>query len=91
MSEEADKFYSFITNVDGTGLIDEVNAGKRKLNFEIDTTDKSGNVIEVTNTGSMYLVETYGSYAGLVMIKYLVQNKQVLLLQEHYNLLQVFL
>ena len=64
MSEEADKFYSFITNEEGTGLIDEINAGKRKLNFEIDATDKSGNVIEVTNTGSMYLVETYGNYSG---------------------------
>mgnify|MGYP003148546675 CR=1 FL=1 len=64
LSEEADKFYSLITNAENTGLIDEVNAGKRKLNFEIDATDKSGNIIEVTRTGTMHLVETYGSYSG---------------------------
>ena len=64
LSEEANKFYELVTNVDGTGLLDEVNAGKRKLNFEIDKTDKSGNIIEVTRAGSMYLVETYGSYSG---------------------------
>ena len=64
LSEEADKFYSMVTNADETGLIDEVNAGKRKLNFEIDASDKSGNVIEVTNTGTMHCVETYGDYSG---------------------------
>ena len=64
MSEEADKFYELVTNPEGTGLLDEVNAGKRKLNFEVDKTDKSGNIIEVTRTGTMYLVETYGSYSG---------------------------
>ena len=64
MSEEADKFYSLVTNIDGTGLVDEINAGKRKLNFEIDVTDKGGNIIEVVRTGSMYLVETYGQYSG---------------------------
>jgi len=64
MSEEADKYYSMVTNIDESGLIDEVNLGKRKLNFEIDTTDKSGNVTEVTRAGTMYCVETYGSYSG---------------------------
>ena len=64
MSEEADKYYSMVTNIDESGLIDEVNSGKRKLNFEIDTTDKSGNVTEVTRAGTMYCVETYGSYSG---------------------------
>jgi len=64
LSEEADKFYSMITNENGTGLIDEINAGKRKLNFEIDASDKSGNVIEVTNTGTMHCIETYGNYSG---------------------------
>ena len=64
LSEEADKFYSMITNAERTGLIDEINDGKRKLNFEIDTTDKSGNITEVTRTGTMYCVETYGAYGG---------------------------
>ena len=64
LSEEADKFYSMVTNIDETGLIDEINSGKRKLNFEIDTSDKSGNVVEVTRAGSMYCIETYGTYTG---------------------------
>lgn len=64
LSDEAQRFYELVTNADGTGLLDEVNSGKRKLNFEIDKTDKSGNIIEVTRTGTMYLVETYGNYGG---------------------------
>ena len=64
LSEEADKFYSLVTNIDNNGLIDEINSGKRKLNFEIDTSDKSGNIVEITRTGTMHCIETYGTYTG---------------------------
>ncbi len=64
LSEQADKFYSLVTNIDNNGLIDEINSGKRKLNFEIDTSDKSGNIVEITRTGTMHCIETYGTYTG---------------------------
>ena len=45
-------------------IIDRLNTGKLKLAFEVDSTDQKGDIIEVTNTGSMYLIETLGSWVG---------------------------
>jgi hypothetical protein len=45
-------------------IIDRLNKGNIKLGFEIDSTDSSGDIIEVTRTGSMYLVETEGEWHG---------------------------
>ena len=63
--EQADLIYDQITNLDGTGMVDKLNRGEWKLSFETDKSDSSGDIIEVTNTGSMNLVETYGSWTGI--------------------------
>ena len=63
-SEVALALMNELTNEEGSGIIDRLNAGKLKLAFEIDSKDSSGDVIEVTNTGSMYLVETSGEWTG---------------------------
>jgi hypothetical protein len=62
--EQADIIQEQVSNIDGTGMVDKLNAGEYKLSFEIDKTDSTGDVIEVTNTGSMHLVETYGQWTG---------------------------
>jgi len=63
--EQADIIQNEITNLDGMGMIDKLNRGEWKLSFETDKTDSSGDIIEVTNTGSMNLVETYGEWTGI--------------------------
>ena len=68
-SEIAERLMSEVTNTEGTGIIDRLNEGKLKLAFEIDSTDQSGDIIEVTRTGSMYLVETIGSWIGALYDK----------------------
>ncbi len=64
MSEEADYYYSLVTNPDGTGICDKLNDGKYKLSYETDNTDCKGSVREITRSGSMYLVETASEYYG---------------------------
>ena len=44
--------------------VDKINGGKIKFAFEIDPTDTGGDIVEVTRTGSMYLVETGGTWYG---------------------------
>ncbi len=63
--EEAEIIQEQITNNDQTGMVDKLNKGEWKLSFETDKTDSSGDIIEVTNTGSMNLVETYGEWNGI--------------------------
>ena len=58
-----------MTNETRTGIVDKLNDGEYKLNFEIDRTDASGNIIEGTSTGSMNLVETFGEYSGAMYDK----------------------
>ena len=62
--EQAEVIQEQITNLDGTGMVDKLNKGEWKLSFETDKTDSSGDIIEVTNAGSMNLVETYGEWTG---------------------------
>tara|TARA_Y100001973_G_C5193326_1_gene332440 strand:+ start:750 stop:1964 length:1215 start_codon:yes stop_codon:yes gene_type:complete len=62
--EYAEQLYSQVTNAEGTGLADRINSGAIKLAFEIDKTDSSGDIVEITNTGTMKLVETHGSWLG---------------------------
>ena len=62
--EEAEKYYNEIYNAEDTGLVNRLNAGEIKLSFEIDYTDKTGDINEVTRAGTMYLTETYGEYTG---------------------------
>ena len=63
--EEAEVIQEQITNLDGTGMVDKLNKGEWKLSFETDKTDSSGDIIEITNAGSMNLVETYGEWNGI--------------------------
>lgn len=63
--EQAEIVQNEITNIDRIGMVDKLNAGEYKLAFETDKTDSSGDIIEVTNTGSMNLVETYGEWTGI--------------------------
>jgi len=63
--EQAEVIQEQITNLDGTGMADKLNKGEWKLSFETDKTDSSGDIIEVTNAGSMNLVETYGEWTGI--------------------------
>ena len=63
-SEQADIYYSYVTNPEKTGMIDRLNAGEFKLAFEVDSKDSRGKVKEITRAGSMYLVETAGEFSG---------------------------
>ncbi len=62
--ETAESIYKEVSNEDSTGIIDKINDGKIKLAFEVDRTDKHGNIIEVTRVGSMHLVELAGKFSG---------------------------
>ena len=64
MSEEGQFYMDMVTNADGTGIVDKLNAGHTKLSFEIDNKDSSGSIRQITNTATMYLVETGGEFYG---------------------------
>ena len=63
-SEIALSIMNELTNDESSGIIDRLNDGRLKLSFEVDSSDKSGDIVEVTRTGSMYLVETSGEWYG---------------------------
>jgi len=63
-TEEADYYYSQITNAERTGMVDRLNAGEFKLAFEIDSTDSQGKVRTIAKAGSMDIVETAGEWSG---------------------------
>ena len=64
MSEQADYYYSLVTNADGTGITDRLNKGEYKLSFEVDNKDSQGSIRKITQAGTMQLVETAGQYYG---------------------------
>ena len=69
LSEEADKLESMHEE-----LLRKLNAGDMRLRVEINSSDKNGEVIELTQVGGIYLVETYceqwgGALYDLVNIK----------------------
>ena len=64
-SEEADYYYSLVTNPERTGIIDKLNDGIYKLSHEVDAKDKNGKIVyRVDSNGSMDLVELAGEYHG---------------------------
>ena len=74
-SEEADYYYSLVTNEEKTGIIDKLNDGIFKLSHEVDDKDKNGKIIyRLDSNGSMDLVELAGEYHG-----------------EHYDWLKIFI
>jgi hypothetical protein len=62
--EDAEVIQEQITNIEKTGMVDKLNKGEWKLSFETDSTDKKGDIIEVTKTGTMSCVETSGEWLG---------------------------
>ena len=63
-SEEADYFYSLVTNEERTGLIDKLNDGIYKLSSEVDDKDKNGKIKYRNVSGTMDIVELSGTYHG---------------------------
>ena len=63
-SEEADYFYSLVTNEERTGLIDKLNDGIYKLSSEVDDKDKNGKIKYRNVSGTMDIVELAGTYHG---------------------------
>ncbi len=63
-SEEADYYYSLVTNPERTGLIDKLNDGIYKLSSEVDANDKKGKIKYRSVAGTMDLVELSGEYTG---------------------------
>ena len=63
-SEEADYFYSLVTNAERTGLIDKLNDGIYKLSHEVDANDKKGSIRYRNVAGTMDIVELSGEYSG---------------------------
>ena len=63
-SEEADYFYSLVTNSERTGLIDKLNDGIYKLSYETDANDKKGKIKYRSVSGTMDIVEVAGTYSG---------------------------
>ena len=62
--EEADYYYSLVTNIDGSGIVDRLNKGEYKLSFEVDANDSQGKPRAITKSGSMDIIETGGAYSG---------------------------
>ena len=54
LSEEADKLESMYEE-----LLRKLNAGDMRLRVEINSSDKNGEIVELTQVGGIYLVETY--------------------------------
>ena len=63
-TEEADYYYSQVTNADRTGIVDRLNAGEFKLSYEVDAKDRQGAINNKSVSGSMDIVETAGAYVG---------------------------
>tara|TARA_R110002020_G_scaffold168120_3_gene356824 strand:- start:546 stop:1529 length:984 start_codon:yes stop_codon:yes gene_type:complete len=63
-SEEADYYYSLVTNSERTGIIDKLNDGIFKLSNEIDANDKKGKILYRSVQSTMDLVELEGEYQG---------------------------
>ena len=64
MSEEADYYYSLVTNPERTGLIDKLNDGIYKLSHEVDANDKKGKILRRSTNSTGDLVELAGEYHG---------------------------
>ncbi len=65
-NEELANFYhGLVSNAEGTGIADELNSGKRKLSRQMDIHSSGGEIISETITGSLYIVDMKGRWAGL--------------------------
>ena len=63
-SEEADYYYSLVTNPERTGMIDKLNDGLYKLSYEYTNKSKAGKLHSSNVNGTMELIEITGEYTG---------------------------
>ena len=61
---DADYYYGLVTNAEGTGIVDLLNAGKMKLSFEVTNNSSKGCIKYRNVSGTMDIVELYGDYTG---------------------------
>ena len=61
---DADYYYSLVSNSEGTGIVDRLNAGKMKLSFEVDNLDSKGTIKQIVNTGTMNPVQLHGDFTA---------------------------
>lgn len=61
---DADYFYNLVTNAEGTGIVDRLNAGKMKLSFEVDNLDSKGRIRTIDLNGTMNPVQLHGDFTG---------------------------
>lgn len=59
------RYQDKLMNVDETGLIDQILAGKIKFNFEIDADSSQGSISVVSVSGGINLIETRGIATGI--------------------------
>tara|TARA_R110000824_G_scaffold351026_1_gene537910 strand:- start:2158 stop:3138 length:981 start_codon:yes stop_codon:yes gene_type:complete len=62
--QEADYYYSLVSNPEGTGFVDRINDGHIKLSFEIKEKSSKGSIKYRNVSGSIDIVELYGDYSG---------------------------
>ena len=62
--EEADYYFGLVSNMEGSGIVDRLNAGNYKLSYEVDSNDSKGNIRAIGVTGTMDIVETAGEWTG---------------------------
>ena len=61
---DADYYYGLVSNAEGTGIVDLLNAGKIKLSFEVSNKSSKGSIRYRAVLGTMDIVELYGDYKG---------------------------
>ena len=59
------RYQNMLMNVDETGLLDQILAGKIKFEFEIDADSSKGSISEVSVSGGLVLIETRGIAFGV--------------------------
>ena len=59
------RYQNKLMNVDETGLIDQILAGKVKFEFEIDADSSQGSISVVSVSGGIVLIETRGIASGV--------------------------
>ncbi len=64
--DEAERIYSQVTNIEGTGIVDRINSGKDKLSFEIEASSSQGEILQINWTDhKLKLVQVYGQWSGI--------------------------
>ena len=59
------RYQNMLMNVEETGLLDQILAGKIKFEFEIDADSSQGSIREISVSGGINLIETRGIATGV--------------------------